>query len=81
MLGEQQYFVWDAASPRTKWLDPPGPPWGTQNLYVNGQNENLLNVRITTYLIGATAVSYKQNLSRQADAIWKERNEWLCQKL
>jgi len=39
------------------------------SLYVNDQNKNLLNVRITTYLIHRTAVSYKENLSRQADAI------------
>ena len=52
------------------------------SLYANGQNENLLNGQIVTYLIGTTAVSYKQSPSRQADAIWKEgRNEWLCQKL
>jgi len=41
------------------------------SLYVNDQNENL-KVRIATYLIGRTAASYKKNLSRQADATWKE---------
>ena len=51
------------------------------SLYANGQNENIQNGQIATYLIGTTEVSYKQNPSRQADAIWKEgRNEWLCQK-
>ena len=50
------------------------------SLHVNDQNKNLLNVRIGTYMIGRTAVSYKQNLSRQGDATWKEeQNEWLCQ--
>jgi len=38
------------------------------SLYVHDQNENLRNVRIVTYLISRTAVSYKQNLSHQADA-------------
>ena len=38
------------------------------SLHVNDQNKNLLNVRIGTYMIGRTAVSYKQNLSRQGDA-------------
>jgi len=46
------------------------------SLYVNDQNKNLLNVRVAKNLIGRTAVSYKENLSRQADVISKEeRNE------
>ena len=44
------------------------------SLYANGQNENLLNGQIATYLIGTSAASFKQNPSRQADAI-RGRND------
>ena len=44
-------------------------PEARHSLYANGRNENLLKGKIATYLIGGTAVSYKQNPSRQADAI------------
>ena len=54
-------------------------PWGTPHFVYKCSERK--SPKRTNCDLDRTAASYKQNQSRRADAIWKGRNEWLCQKL